>query len=141
MRYRLFQWVLGATLSLAIQSCASSAGRFDLVPSVPPGAPNNQTGYCIDNQRIGVVVKNFGTTNVQNVDVKVTFSFQGTTSSQPPQGTGPIAGGGSSATLEFPIPQGCFDADCNFTITVDPENKFPDEGNEGNNTVSGDCIG
>ncbi len=42
--------------------------------------------------------------------------------------------------ITVPIPTGCYNPDCNFTITVDVKNKVP-ETNENNNTVTGTCIG
>ena len=40
------------------------------------------------------------------------------------------------------IPAGCFNADCGFTITVDANNQVDETApNEGNNTVTGTCIG
>jgi hypothetical protein len=134
-----WSWMALALLA-GTSSCAHSPGRFDLLPSVPPGSPNNQTGYCIDNERVGVVVRNLGSTGVPSVDVKIVFSYRGTTDTQT-QTTGPIQGGQASGVLEFSIPQGCFDQDCNFTISVDPENKYPNEASEQNNTVDGVCVG
>ena len=42
--------------------------------------------------------------------------------------------------IEVPIPSGCYNPDCSFTITVDTNNDV-DESNEGNNSVTGTCIG
>ncbi len=69
----------------------------------------------------------------------VTFSFRGTTQSAR-QPVGPLAPGVPTSTLEFMIPAGCFDPDCDFTITVDPDGKV-DEANETNNAADGRCIG
>jgi hypothetical protein len=37
-------------------------------------------------------------------------------------------------------PQGCFDPDCNFSISVDSQNSV-DETNEANNGGAGNCVG
>ncbi len=127
-------------VSLVSVGCRRAAPEVDLVPSVPPGAPNNTTGFCINNEKIGMVVKNLGRSAVNDVEVKVTFSFRGTTQTPPPQTVSVPAGGAPSSLLEFAIPVGCFDSDCNFSITVDPDSKTSDM-NRQNNTVDGVCIG
>ena len=43
--------------------------------------------------------------------------------------------------LTVPIPLGCFNPNCDFTITVDQATTVDEGGDEGNNQVSDSCIG
>ena len=52
----------------------------------------------------------------------------------------PPLGSGASVDLNFPIPRGCFDPDCEFRITVDANNQVI-ESDKGNNFASGTCLG
>jgi hypothetical protein len=140
MRFLSRVLIAAFLVSLASVGCRRAAPEVDLIPSVPPGAPNNNTGFCINNEKIGVVVKNLGRVSVNDVEVKVTFSFRGTAQTPPPLTVSVPAAGAPSSLLEFAIPAGCFDSDCNFSITVDPDAKTPDT-NRLNNTVNGVCIG
>jgi subtilase family serine protease len=51
----------------------------------------------------------------------------------------PIWGPGVSVDLNFPMPHGCHDPDCEFKITVDANNDVA-ESDEGNNVVNDTCI-
>jgi hypothetical protein len=51
-----------------------------------------------------------------------------------------IPAGGSVDLSPLSIPGACFNPDCDFKITVDSNGQV-NESNEGNNTVSGNCLG
>ena len=98
-----------------------------------------RAGFCRrSGSDLQVVVRNSGNVSVDPSTVSVRFV---TGSPDPPvQLTGPIDVDGESGVLEFPIPNGCFSPDCDFTIFVDSEDVLS-ETNEGNNSVEGRCIG
>ena len=53
-----------------------------------------------------------------------------------------VLGATDVVILTQSIPAGCFDADCEFTITVDADTQVDETTpNEGNNTVTDKCIG
>ncbi|MGE5444964.1 MAG: CARDB domain-containing protein [Ignavibacteriales bacterium] len=99
----------------------------DLVPSIA------------DPCGLVVTVRNQGDFNAPTSTTRVTFfTSEG---SVPVDLSTPALSPGASVDLgPVSFPSGCFNPDCNFTITVDINNNV-DELNEGNNSVSGFCPG
>jgi len=108
----------------------------DLVPERRPGSQGAE-GFCMrDEEGLTIKVRNQGNRDViENFTTIVEFSPGGprseSTASMP---------AGSFSEVKFEIPPGCFNPDCDFTITVDANTDI-EETNENNNTVSGICIG
>ena len=131
---------LAAILSTGILAgCDPKPGaeRVDLVPERAPGA-QGPSGFCIrDASGLFVRVR-----NQSNIDAlaptqtRVVFDT-GTVVTRP---TAPMPGGSFAIAGPFPIPAGCFNADCGFEITVNADGALADEVS-GNNTESGICIG
>lgn len=102
-------------------------GKPDLIP-----IPTCQT----DSQgRLIVRVKNQGTVSAAASVTKVEFFPGGVFNLNFPS----IAVG-ATAEVPLPIPGLCWNADCDYHITVDLFNQI-DEANEGNNSAPGACLG
>jgi CARDB len=108
----------------------AQAGLPDLIPLADP-----QTGFCKrdDQGNLIVTVQNQGSADAGASTTTVHFAPGGTFS----QPTLPIPAGGS-VDLIFPIPQACFDPDCDFRIVVDAASQVA-ESDETNNIASGTC--
>jgi hypothetical protein len=103
----------------------------DLVP-----VPNEKGLFCkMKDRKLVVTVKNQGAVSAGASTTKVDFGKYGSLT----QATPPLAAG-ASVDLLFAIPSGCFDPDCDFTITVDSNSEVI-ESNEGNNLATGSCTG
>lgn len=104
----------------------------DLVP-----VPDARGFFCklTPDGRLIVTVKNQGPGAAGPFSTEVDFFTFGKFS-VPTGALGP----GDSTDLIFTIPNGCFNPDCDFKISVDVLFQVP-ETNEGNNTASGVCIG
>lgn len=117
----------------------------DLVPEPRSGSVGPE-GFC-ERDANGLIVKVRNQTNtdvlVQTV-TRVTFSPGGTSVDRP---TAPMPGGSFALVQPFPIPSGCFNPDCSFTISVDAQDDVDEshgvgpDNHETNNTVQGICIG
>lgn len=134
---------------LFLSGCPRPPSAFDvgpdLVPERQPGFEGSQ-GFCIrDGQgNLDVRVRNQGNEPafVETV-TRVEFGpGQVETADTPPLADG------SMAIVSVPIPGGCFNPDCGFTITVDYGNRVEelrhdagDTSHEDNNTEPGICIG
>lgn len=106
-------------------------GLPDLVP-----VPNENGSFCKGQAPVLVVtVKNQGTAAAGPSTTKVDFGQYGSITMPTP-----ILGPGISVDLNFQMPHGCHDPDCEFRITVDADNDVA-ESDEGNNTASDICIG
>ena len=119
---------------LVLSGCSA-----DLLPVKSPGQPDNITGFCkaVGNaQTVVVSVRNQGNAEAPASTTTITFSPGGPVSVQTPA----IPAGDSVDLSPVDIPAGCFDPDCDFTITVDSNNQVS-ESNEDNNTAEGRCIG
>jgi hypothetical protein len=85
--------------------------RPDLPDLIPlPG----ERGLCEDNRVVSFIVSNQGTGAAGPSTTTVDFGQYGTVSLPTP----PL-GPGQDVALQVPIPFGCFDPNCEFTITVD----------------------
>jgi CARDB len=105
-------------------------------PDLPDLIPvSGEQGFCEDNRMISFIVRNQGTGAAGASTSTVDFGPYGT-ASLPTQALGP----GQEILLQAAIPPGCFDPDCEFTITVDAGNVVA-ESDEGNNIVQGVCPG
>lgn len=123
---------LALTATITLGGCSA-----DLIAMAPPGQPNNPTGFCKENSFAVVSVKNNGNANAPPSVTTVKFGAPGV----PVDIATPAINAGSSADLvPIPLPAGCFNPDCDFAFTVDSHNQVK-EGNEGNNTAPGICIG
>ena len=107
-------------------------GLPDLIP-----VPDENGFFCKtqENQILVVTVRNQGTSGAGPSATEVDFFRHG----KVVKATPPLAPG-ASVDLQFPIPPGCFDSDCEFRITVDVNNEVV-ESDKGNNIASGTCIG
>lgn len=135
---------LSGLLTVAsLAACGSGGsvdGEVDLVPVPAITSFDPLTvDFCLrvdDGESLEVTVRNQGLGTASDSPVRVAFS------GGPPSIT--MTGGpldhDDIAIVTFPIPLGCFGADCVFTILVDPDNVIT-ESNEGNNTADGKCIG
>jgi hypothetical protein len=106
-------------------------------PDIRPGF-----GFCKlvengpDDGKLIVTVGNFGDQTATPSTTKVEFSSGGSIELLTPE----IPGHSSIDLLSVEIPVGCFDPDCEFTITVDSKDDVS-EYNEKDNSGSGTCIG
>lgn len=147
MRRQLLTTVLiGMLTAMMLSNCAGPgkppadlSGKPDLVP-VPQILSFNPPVFDFCNRddqgRLVVAVKNQGTADATASETEVSFLGFGAIS----QITDPLSVG-DSVNLFFTIPVGCFNADCDFTITVDSKNQVDASSEEVNNTVDGRCIG
>ncbi len=124
--------------ALAVLICVGCGNnKPDLVPANPTG----MALFCnIDDQgNLKVYVENQGTAQAAGSELEVRFDMGSGTFTAARGATGPIAPG-STDDVMIGIPTGCFNPDCDFTITVDVVNTVQ-ESNEGNNNADGRCIG
>lgn len=82
-----------------------------------------------------VTVENQGSRGAKPSTTQVEFGSHGTST----QST-PALDPGETVQLSFAIPSGCFDPDCDFTISVDVDTEVV-ESDEENNDLSGTFIG
>jgi hypothetical protein len=107
--------------------------QADLIP-VPDPRPG--VGFCrLKDGGLLVTVKNQGSAPAQASTVEVDFGSYGQFSKQ-----APTLAPNASTDLLFTIPRGCYNPDCDFKIRVDALDEVP-ESSEGNNDVTGVCIG
>lgn len=140
--------LITAAAVLSASSCVKPQSGFDIGPDlVPERQPGTEgpMGFCKrDNENnLEVRVRNQGNEPVFVETVtRVVFSGQEETTATPPLADGAMA------TVNLPIPGGCFNPDCGFIITVDDGNQVEelqhdasDTSHEDNNTERGICIG
>jgi len=116
-------------------------GKPDLVPV--PALPDMAFPYCDrDEEGLYVHVKNEGTATAPSFTTEVEFKW-----TQPEANsetvsieTSTLPAGDTRRVGPFPIPSLCWDPDCDFTVTIDPEQKIS-ELSEINNSVDGRCLG
>jgi hypothetical protein len=107
-------------------------GQPDLIPVPLPGG-----GFCnATAQGLVVTVRNQGTGAAGASVTRVTFATGQVVDIPTP----PLAPGVQVDLPPVPFPPNCFQPDCSFRITVDVTGVVV-ESNEGNNSVSGTCIG
>jgi hypothetical protein len=133
-----FLTLFGLLLAVAMTGCAGNGP--DLVPERREGSQGAE-GYCRRDENILTIeVRNQGNEDALSPStVVVVFHAD---PDQPRSVTAPALAAGSSTfdQLEVEIPSGCFNPDCDFTITVDANDDI-DESRENNNTEEGICIG
>jgi len=120
---------------------AGETGKPDLVPV--PAFPDMAFSYCDrDEEGLYVHVKNEGTATANSFTTEVEFKW-----TQPEADsetvnieTSTLLAGDTQRVGPFPIPSLCWDPDCDFTVTIDPEQKIS-ELSEINNSVDGRCLG
>lgn len=131
--------IIMLTLAFAAASILAACQTREVAP-VPKNPDIGPPGYCergADGLR--VTVSNGGTAVETDIPVSVEFG----TLNGPVDVPGTISGDvqpGATGFVDVAIPPLCFIPDCDFTITVDPDNKIP-ESDENNNTAQGKCIG
>jgi len=114
--------------------------QADLEPISPPiSLPRTDFCAVVNNQiqvvvRVGSIGSDFARASITKVD----FSPYGSVEVPTPR----IPRGSFVDLAPIQPPPGCFDPDCDFTITVDSGNSV-DEGpsGEGNNSAAGECLG
>jgi hypothetical protein len=122
-------------LGLGPKSGVVEQRAVDLLPFSPMGT--SPTAFCRIEESgkvLRVTVKNQGA--IEAGASKTTVRFDETLFTLD---TPPVPAGGS-VDLLFKVPTGCFTPDCSFTISVDSSNQVG-ETNEGNNKVTGGCLG
>jgi CARDB len=106
------------------------------VTPVPPLPPDLTPGAVDRAEQILVVtVRNVGRGDAETSTTQVAFGPNAVQSVETPA----IPAGGST-TVEVPIPSGCFNPDCDYTIDVDATQQLQ-ESDETNNQRSGGFIG
>jgi len=112
------------------------AGLPDLVP-VNPNPAAGPNGFCKRDQqgRLLVTVRNQGAAPAGGSQTMVKIS-----AGAPAVVNTPALAAGTPTVLPVPFPNGCFQPDCSFKITVDSAGQV-NESNEGNNTSDGLCLG
>lgn len=125
-----------AGIALFLAGC-NGATAPDLVPESRIDGTGAET-FCRRDGAGNLVVR---VRNESNADVLVqTTTVVEFSPGGPRTGTTAAMPGGSFAEVTFPIPPECFNADCDFTITVDSDEAV-DEADEDNNMADGICIG
>lgn len=137
--------------ALLLSACAhpgtqppAATGDPDLVPVPRISGFNDGTAFIdfCDRDEGGdliVTIRNQGAAPATGgFTSRVTFAAPGSPSQ--PIMTPPGFGPGAVQATSVPIPAGCFNPDCGFTIEVDVGHTV-DEANEGNNVGAGRCIG
>jgi hypothetical protein len=118
-----------------------SAAGADLLPLRRLDLPG-PVGFCTtsksgpDKGKLVVTVNNQGNAPAPPSICRVEFNHAGSFTLATPA----IPPGGSVELPLLAIPGACFSPDCFFTIRVDADGQV-EEGNKGNNTASGVCIG
>lgn len=133
-------------LAVNLSGCKGTNSRPkgpDLVPVKALGDTSDPM-FCERDEagHILIYVKNQGNADAISSAVEVEFFLgQGVSVNiGGQQETGVLLQGGTSQPISVTIPDGCWNADCDFKITVDILNKV-EETNEQNNSVEGRCIG
>jgi hypothetical protein len=125
-----------AGVALFMEGCNGAAGP-DLVAERRTGGTGAE-GFCRRDDAGNLVVR---VRNQSNADVLVqTTTVVVFSPGGPRTGTTAPMPRGSFADVTLPIPAECFNADCDFTITVDSDEAV-DESDEDNNTADGICVG
>ena len=125
-----------AGVALFLAGC-NGATAPDLVPESRTDGMGAET-FCRRDDAGNLVVR---VRNQSNADVLVqTTTVVVFSPGGPRTGTTASMPGGSFADVTLPIPAECFNADCDFTITVDSDEAV-DESDEDNNTADGICVG
>lgn len=122
-------------LGLGPKGGVAQQRAVDLLPFSPMGT--STTAYCRieeSGRMLRVTVKNQGTIEAGGSQTTVRFGETPFTLDTPS-----IPAGGS-VDLLFKVPTACFTPDCSFTMSVDSHNQVG-EADEGNNKVTGGCIG
>ena len=127
-RKALMMVFIFSSLIIAISGCS---------PDLLPVNPSDLVGWCdTDNDgNLVVHVKNQGGVDAGTSSTAVDFGALGTTTVATP-----AIVAGQTVDVTVPIPDGCFDPDCGFTIEVDFIDEIA-EVIETNNSQAGSCLG
>ncbi len=146
MGHRTFIALILASLAgLALAACGggsapSGTGVPDLLP-IPQISSYNPLSFSFckrDEENLYVNVTNQGTGPAAQSITRVDF---GSAFGAFDLNTGPL-NPTASVILSQPIPLGCFNADCEFTIIVNQTGTVDEgSGGDGNNEAPGNCIG
>jgi len=126
--------------TLALMFCLALAtmgiDNCDNKPDLMPVNPSNIVNWCdIDGGDLTVHIMNQGFANAGSSTTSVDFGGAGTVDVPTPSILS-----GQTVSVTVPIPGGCFDPDCGFTIEVDYDDDV-EEALEDNNTQEGSCLG
>ena len=125
---------LVALMPIMLTSC----GVTELVLLPRPDAEDrtDAEAFCNrDGNNLIVRVSNVGPKDAAPTKVTVDYFDFGTQTV-----TTPTIPGQGIIEVTVPIPAGCFNSDCNYKITLDPDNNV-EEPREDNNSQDGNCIG
>ena len=137
--------ILASLVGLALAACGggsgpSGTGTADLLP-IPQISSFNPPSFSFcqrDEENLYVTVKNQGTARAAQSITRIDFGSAGGPFDIT---TGPLDPS-ASVVLPQPIPLGCFNADCGFTIIVNHTGTVDEgSGGAGNNEAHGNCIG
>jgi hypothetical protein len=137
-----------AGVGLVSASCGPTAPVQATYADLEPTEAGHTLFCDTDEEGLYVHIKNNGEKNAPASTTRVVFRWGGTQNTTVDLPTPSISsrlalltGGNNTAVVgPFPIPLGCFDPDCGFTITVDV-NDDVSESDETNNSADGRCIG
>jgi hypothetical protein len=123
----------GVIIRVALSKEVTGSG-----PDLAPDNPSNAVQLCNLNSEGNLIVsvKNLGSIEAPASTTRVEFLPGGSITLPTPA----IPAGDSVDLTPLDIPSSCFNADCNFRITVDIGNEV-EETREFNNTAAGLCIG
>ena len=137
--------ILASLVGLALAACGGGSGTSgtgipDLLP-IPQISSFNPLSFSFckrDEENLYVKVTNQGTGPAAQSITRVDFGSAGGPFDIT---TGPL-NPTASVILSQPIPLGCFNADCEFTIIVNQTGTVDEgSGGAGNNEAAGKCIG
>ncbi len=132
--------VFVALAMVAVSGCAPPLPDLVAVPRPGTAPRSDPEAFCNrSGSKLTVIVKNQGAADARLFYTIVQFGAVGSPPQTQPTTYIPV-GGLSVPPPMFDIPPACFQPDCSFRITVDSNADVP-EGNEGNNTTDGTCIG
>lgn len=146
MKYETAIRLAAATgLCGALTACPAPppGGNIDLVPVTSDNmtSPTNATAFCDtdDNANLKIYIRNIGRDPAPATMALVTFFLGGSTVTEL-RSIEALSGGQRSMPQTVPIPPGCFNPDCDFSIMADSD-KSVEETDETNNSVTDVCIG
>lgn len=132
-------FILGGLISV-LSGCVLNL-KPDLVVVRQTELGEDPIAYCkLDNNRLIVTAKNEGRGDAPATVTRVVFTSIPTGNVIRNLNTPALASGTLYAHKPLIFPEGCFQPDCHFDITVD-STSVVDESNEGNNSGKGYCLG
>lgn len=129
----LIFFIFAAITSLLLSGCVT---ELTVLPRSDAAGRTDSEAFCKrDKNDLVIRIQNSGAKDAPPTTVLVEFpGFPSQTVATP------AIPGQSVIEVKVPIPAGCHNPDCDFKITVDPNNQVQ-EPREDNNVQSGICIG